>query len=452
MSAEPDVAVVVAQVEAISERCARGVTMVQSTTASLGAELRVLEQRLNEYLREQRRDVSAVRAARGELDSLATRRDAAFEASRRVRLGGSCAHGADKGKRCSACLGQSGALRGPYVGEPDGQEVADDLLRTLDLMCRSGKRRKMSGSDGALSADRVSALGDEVDRTTSALNAVDNELRALASGPLVELRKKLEIMVKRTPGSEEAGAEAPPPQQRQQQHQEHQQRPLATHAHGKVTSQLAPTLVAADVAVGTPATLTAAAVVAAAPFRVFAVDVGLMTLYVPGYPTGLSEAGEAAAKRAITERYGDQANSAAVDVPRLTKFVAMRAASCLQQEPTSRPAAADPAGERDFSCEVEGLALQARPQPALSANDDLFNLPIRADGVVSLIARMRVQRAVADVAGTAQDLYVECGVVGPRRFSGRARCRLVWRSLQRSPASRLGPLPQPPQLSPSRST
>ena len=65
-------------------------------------------------------------------DAIAKKAEELSVQSKRLRLGGSCAHGADKGPSCEKCLSsREGRLRGPYVGYPDGLEVADYMVRKL---------------------------------------------------------------------------------------------------------------------------------------------------------------------------------------------------------------------------------------------------------------------------------------------------------------------------------
>ena len=82
-----------------------------------------------------------------------------LSSSKKLRLGGSCIHGADKGPSCEKCMAARGRLVGPYAGFDDGSEVADFWVRKLRRM-RGG--RKISASF-LKRLDAVTLKLDEVD-------------------------------------------------------------------------------------------------------------------------------------------------------------------------------------------------------------------------------------------------------------------------------------------------
>eukprot|EP00516_Mucochytrium_quahogii_P008146 CAMPEP_0203751660 /NCGR_PEP_ID=MMETSP0098-20131031/5697_1 /ASSEMBLY_ACC=CAM_ASM_000208 /TAXON_ID=96639 /ORGANISM=" , Strain NY0313808BC1" /LENGTH=851 /DNA_ID=CAMNT_0050641481 /DNA_START=159 /DNA_END=2717 /DNA_ORIENTATION=- len=104
--------------------------------------------------------------------------------AKELRLGGSCSHGADKGPKCTICFEANGRLSGPYVKFRDGLELGEYLY----LECRKAKKRKRLESGIS-----IKVLGGQLDRISSTLREVEEELRQLDRNEVPSLIKLLDI-------------------------------------------------------------------------------------------------------------------------------------------------------------------------------------------------------------------------------------------------------------------
>lgn len=119
--------------------------------------------------------------------------------STKLRLGGACIHGADKGKHCEICMAEFGRLQGPHVQEPDGLEVGEMLFRSLSAL----KRRKVADTAGKDLGLSSSVLYQHLDRINTTLKDLDQLLKERSE----EYKYLLEIfdeLCKVTPGAKHA--------------------------------------------------------------------------------------------------------------------------------------------------------------------------------------------------------------------------------------------------------
>jgi len=167
---------------------------IEAEVGSLRGDLEEAAEEVRAYLKERKNDVAVVGAVHQRLLRLRQRLRDAERSAKQLRLGGSCSHGADKGKCCELCFSRHGRLHGPYSMLPDGLEVAEFMFRELEEARSSMRKRpKVEG----VSRTHISF---EMDRITQLLQDVDGALRE-CEDVLIGLQRKFEIMRKMTSGT-----------------------------------------------------------------------------------------------------------------------------------------------------------------------------------------------------------------------------------------------------------
>ncbi|GBG29291.1 Hypothetical Protein FCC1311_055132 [Hondaea fermentalgiana] len=175
-----------------------------SRVRSLGTRVEACARLGDDCLREQPRSVRSVRCFRDVLAGIQEELEACDRLCKRLRLGGSCCHGADKGKNCEICMAKFGRLQGPFADAPDGVEVGDAMYRSLPRL----KRRKVGvNAASPVATEQVTLSMDqlyhELDRISTALNEFDESLHACAD-QCERLEKDLRFLCKIVPGAKEA--------------------------------------------------------------------------------------------------------------------------------------------------------------------------------------------------------------------------------------------------------
>ena len=131
-------------------------------------------------------DVGEIRA----INSLQASINSLTEASKQLRLGGSCLH--SKGPECVRCLKEHGRLVGKYVGFPDGLDMADFLYQRLLSFGKTDRQ--------------TDYIVQELDRISSELSKTDLQLKK-AQETLGDLEKewnKLQKLKRKEPELSEA--------------------------------------------------------------------------------------------------------------------------------------------------------------------------------------------------------------------------------------------------------